>query len=1320
MTRYLNNPSLLPSPEAESRPEEPASADPATIVRDLAAARDWPEVEFEEIKALYRGHPPLEKIEDLCPNEELALTLDKSFQLLDRFLTGEIYAKKEVYEKAAEMTANPVFKAKWARQAELLSRAVPRVGLDDITFGLRMKWLPPKYIAEFLRDSGFNVSLRDRVFTLWGQADLFAGYLQDYLNGQSWKSRQAGSRDRLEELEESFNKWLHQHPDILELTELYNRHFNSHIEPVYTASHLDLGGIFSGRIILHPYQNSEVRRLLDAGRGLCSFEVGLGKTYIALALAALALITGRFKRVCFVVPAAVLGHWRREAELLFTVRYVEDNFFFVRTGPRAARDLCRAAVNGRPFVVMSKESFGSLSLETATREEFVRHASIFCPAMESTFRREIIEAPQAVDRPFFENFGFESLLLDEVHIFKNSFEASSAHKKIVHLSTPPFSKTALNAAVKAFHVRAKKGGVYGLTATPLTNSPFEIFNMLSLVCDLKEFATLGVETIDDIIEVFGRVKTIGHVKISGKIQQRQGLLGFVNLHGLRNIFHRHVKLKSLEEADDLFSRPEKFEHEELVRLAGPQAASYEKLRQRALKLEAGARKDLEAREAIFAIIRDMDRLTVDLDLYERMTTYLFRPEKAAEVDHLLALLPVSCLWAEYDESEAAWKMVEKNLEPCLNRSSEGLIVLRLPETLDRGVAEYCRQVGLDESDLTHPLNPKYARLIDLAGAYLEAGGNQLVFTEEKGEHAKLRRLLAWNLKLPLDRIGVINADEAAGGRLDRLLRDYREGHLRLVVANRKAELGLNLQTGTTAIHHLSLPWTPASLYQRNGRGLRQGNQEKEIHIHYYVGEKTFDSYRRTILEAKAGWINELLNGQMPTIGHNLELSLEEQLDLLAATPEEAEARREKRRQAAEMERRKQKRDGLFNSLRQLTWLAAKNSQSDQRLAEKIKKTELKTQKLAIALGHLETGARSPANARRDYLNYINDEIKESQKLRTGREKFRENTCMRGAGTYAAEGNAVEEVESFWVESAGRIAALQNLKTAPEMSNWVPRALEFYAGDLARNQVLAAQLETRRSQKQARDKASLEQTRNYLRRVQETEGLPFPMELLEQLESFLVTPKNKILRFGQFYLLAGQGLKIISTHPGTRQAVVNIFDPAAGKTWRRLKLESLEGCREATLDEFLLSRVWCYGQVLNLGLIDREFWDCHARWLQFDLAFGAVYRLENRFIPVWNQDCPIPPGALPAWPEPEDAEFRRQVFREYLEVKDQGNPRLMAALFGEGYEALAWSFEQDREGNGDWGGLWEKMRQTLGQANDEELIKKIQDLLKIKSRQPHQD
>ncbi|HCQ3229864.1 TPA: helicase, partial [Escherichia coli] len=59
-------------------------------------------------------------------------------------------------------------------------------------------------------------------------------------------------------------------------------------------------------------------------------------------------------------------------------------------------------------------------------------------------------------------------------------------------------------------------------------------------------------------------------------------------------------------------------------------------------------------------------------------------------------------------------------------------------------------------------------------------------------------------------------------------------------------------------HHLTLPWTPASIAQRNGRGARVGSNRASVRVHYYCGKGAFDEYRLKTLKRKAGWISDIL------------------------------------------------------------------------------------------------------------------------------------------------------------------------------------------------------------------------------------------------------------------------------------------------------------------------------------------------------------------------------------------------------------------------------------------------------------------------------
>ena len=54
--------------------------------------------------------------------------------------------------------------------------------------------------------------------------------------------------------------------------------------------------------------------------------------------------------------------------------------------------------------------------------------------------------------------------------------------------------------------------------------------------------------------------------------------------------------------------------------------------------------------------------------------------------------------------------------------------------------------------------------------------------------------------------------------------------------------GTNVQTRAVALHHVDVPWRPADLEQREGRAIRQGNQNAEVEILNYVTEGSFDTF----------------------------------------------------------------------------------------------------------------------------------------------------------------------------------------------------------------------------------------------------------------------------------------------------------------------------------------------------------------------------------------------------------------------------------------------------------------------------------------------
>ena len=83
----------------------------------------------------------------------------------------------------------------------------------------------------------------------------------------------------------------------------------------------------------------------------------------------------------------------------------------------------------------------------------------------------------------------------------------------------------------------------------------------------------------------------------------------------------------------------------------------------------------------------------------------------------------------------------------------------------------------------------------------------------------------------------------------------------LIGSTQKMGTGTNVQKRLVALHHLDAPWKPAEVEQREGRILRQGNENEEVAIYRYVTEGTFDSYMWQALETKARFIGASYYGR---------------------------------------------------------------------------------------------------------------------------------------------------------------------------------------------------------------------------------------------------------------------------------------------------------------------------------------------------------------------------------------------------------------------------------------------------------------------------
>ena len=133
--------------------------------------------------------------------------------------------------------------------------------------------------------------------------------------------------------------------------------------------------------------------------------------------------------------------------------------------------------------------------------------------------------------------------------------------------------------------------------------------------------------------------------------------------------------------------------------------------------------------------------------------------------------------------------------------------------------------------------------------------------ERWNAYAELRALLAAE-GVPEQQIRFVHEarNDAEKGRL---FAACRAGHVAVLIGStEKMGVGTNIQTRAVALHHLDCPWRPADIEQREGRILRQGNQNPCVEIYRYVVERSFDAYSWQTVERKAKFIAQVTRGRL--------------------------------------------------------------------------------------------------------------------------------------------------------------------------------------------------------------------------------------------------------------------------------------------------------------------------------------------------------------------------------------------------------------------------------------------------------------------------
>ena len=643
----------------------------------------------------------------------------------------------------------------------------------------------------------------------------------------------AAAQDKANALQERFAEWLWADPDrSTRLTDEYNRRFNSIALRSYDhdGRRLSLPGLAQS-FAPRDHQRTAVARMLSEPAVGLFHEVGAGKT-AEMVIGAMELRRlGMVAKPCVVVPNHMLEQFTREWLQLYPQARLLAAATSDLEGDKRRRFVSRAATNDWDAILMTRTAFERIpmsadSVERYEREQITELRTMLDSAkggkgltvkrLEKAVMRREEQLRRKLDSPkdtvvSFEQSGIDYLIVDEAHGYKNLETLSSIPDAAID-----GAKRATDLHLKLEWLRSRHGErvVTMATATPIANSVTEAHVMARyLRPDLLQAA--GVLTFDRWAATFGR--TVTEIEMAptggGDYRMKTRFAAFQNVPEMLRSWHVFADVRTGEDLQlprpQITRRPDGERAPQTVVVPASEAvrAYIAVLGQRAEAVRSRAVDPTE--DNMLKISGDGRKAALDMRLVDPASA----PVPGA---HKLQLA-----------AERIATIHHRHADDVFDDAVSGQPSL-LPGALQ---IVFC--------DLGTP------------------GGDEHRFQV----YGELRDLLTAE-GVPAARIRFIH--EARNDREKaRLFEACRTGEVSVIVGStEKMGVGTNIQARAVALHHLDCPWRPADIEQRDGRILRQGNQNPEVSIFRYVVEQSFDAYSWQTVERKAKFISQVMKGRL--------------------------------------------------------------------------------------------------------------------------------------------------------------------------------------------------------------------------------------------------------------------------------------------------------------------------------------------------------------------------------------------------------------------------------------------------------------------------
>ena len=619
----------------------------------------------------------------------------------------------------------------------------------------------------------------------------------------------ANAREKQELIKQEFKEWLWKDEDRRNrLTKLYNEQFNCMREREFDGSHLTFDGM-NPNIELREHQKNAVARVLYGGNTLLAHAVGAGKTYECIASAMELKRLGIVSKPMFVVPNHLLGQWANEILKLYPTAniLVATQKDFEKT--RRKKLMGKIATGEWDAVLIAHSSFGLIPM---SKEYEQKH-----------MEEQIEEVVNAIER-----------------IKAESGDGLSV-KKLEQI------KTSMDTKLKALLDRPKDDVVTfeELGVDELIVDEAHMFKNLPMYSKIRNVAGINNSESKKATDLF--------MKIS-YILENNGGKGAVFATGtpISNSMGELFAMQKYLQIDRL--REMGLEHfDEWASTFGEVVNSFE-------IAPDGSGFRTKARFAQFFNIPELMTLFKEVADIKTSKMLNLPIPKLKGGDYKTIVAPKSEELGEYvDKLAERSERIRNGCDPrednmllVTNDGRKAALDLRmidpsmpdLPNSKINMAVENIYRVWLENKE------EKLTQLVFCDLSTPKTDGTFNVYDDIKN------KLIAKGI--PEEEIEFIHNAKTNPQKL-KLFEDMRNGTKRILIGSTsKMGAGMNVQDKLIALHHLDCPWRPSDIEQREGRILRQGNQNAEVEIYRYVTEGSFDAYSYQLIQTKSTFINQIM------------------------------------------------------------------------------------------------------------------------------------------------------------------------------------------------------------------------------------------------------------------------------------------------------------------------------------------------------------------------------------------------------------------------------------------------------------------------------